>query len=127
MAEAVLTEGLERARRELDGATFATAWDRGRRLSADESVSEALAVEIDLATPPRQRRKVRAGARPGGLTPAEVKVLRQLASGRTTREIAENLVVATSTVDRHLTHIYTKLGVRNRAAATSFAVQQGLL
>jgi DNA-binding NarL/FixJ family response regulator len=30
-------------------------------------------------------------------------------------------------VDRHLTHIYTKLGVRNRAAATSFAVKQGLL
>jgi DNA-binding NarL/FixJ family response regulator len=96
-------------------------------MSADETVAEALAVEVDPSSPPRRRRETRADALPAGLTPAEVKVLRQLASGRTTREIAENLVVATSTVDRHLTHIYTKLAVRNRAAATSFAVQHGLL
>ena len=141
MAEAVLAEGLERARRELDGAAYATAWEHGRRMSLDESIAEALAVEIHPISPPRHRREIRADAVPAGLqaeppkkraqhaqlTPTEVKVLRQLASGRTTREIAEALVVATSTVDRHLTHIYTKLGVRNRAAATSFAVKHGLV
>ena len=127
MTEALLTEGLERARRELDGAAYATAWEHGRQMSLDESIAEALAVEIHPTSPPRHRREIRADMVPAGLTPTEVRVLRQLASGRTTREIAETLIVATSTVDRHLTHIYTKLGVRNRAAATSFAVKQGLV
>jgi len=127
MAEALLAEGLECARRELDGAAYATAWEHGRRMSLDESIAEALAVEIHPISQSRHRRDIRADAVPAGLTPTEVKVLQQLASGRTTREIAETLIVATSTVDRHLTHIYTKLGVRNRAAATSFAVKQGLV
>jgi len=127
IAEALLTEGLERARGELDEAAYATAWEHGRRMSLEESIAEALEVEIAPTSPPLQRRGVRADAISAGLTPTGVKVLRLLASGRTTREIAETLVVATSTVDRHLTHIYTKLGVRNRAAATSFAVKQGLV
>ena len=97
-------------------------------MSPDESIAEALAVEIQRLSPAAPPTRSVARMRPrSGLTPAEVKVLRQLASGRTTREIAETLVVATSTVDRHLTHIYTKLGVRNRAAATSFAVKHGLV
>ena len=96
-------------------------------MSLDESIAEALAVEIHPISPPRQRREIRADAAPAGLTPTELNVLQQLASGRTTREIAETLTVATSTVDHHLTHIYTKLGVRNRASATSFAVKQGLV
>jgi predicted ATPase/DNA-binding CsgD family transcriptional regulator len=127
MAQALLMEGLERATGELDTAAYATGWEHGRRMSLDESIAEALAVEIHPITPTRHRREPRADAAPAGLTPTEVKILRQLASGRTTREIAETLVVATSTVDRHLTHIYTKLGVRNRAAATLFAVKHGLV
>ena len=61
------------------------------------------------------------------LTPTEVRVLRLLADGRTTKEIAAELVVAVSTVDRHLTHIYQKLGVRNRAEAVGLAHRQGLV
>ena len=53
-------------------------------------------------------------------------MLRLLATGRTTKEIAAELVVAVSTVDRHITHIYEKLGVRNRAEATAFALTHGL-
>ena len=53
-------------------------------------------------------------------------MLRLLAGGRTTKEIAAELVVAVSTVDRHITHIYGKLGVRNRAEATAFALRHGL-
>jgi DNA-binding NarL/FixJ family response regulator len=54
-------------------------------------------------------------------------VLRLLAGGRTTKEIAAALVVSVSTVDRHLTHIYTKAGVRNRAGAAAFALKHGLV
>jgi DNA-binding NarL/FixJ family response regulator len=54
-------------------------------------------------------------------------VLRLLSGGRTTKEIAAELVVAVSTVDRHLTHIYGKLGVRNRAEATAISLKHGLV
>jgi predicted ATPase/DNA-binding CsgD family transcriptional regulator len=126
IAEALLMEGLERARGELDEQAYARAWEHGRRMSLEESIAEALAVEIPPSAPPR-RREIHADAVSAGLTATEVNVLRLLASGRTTREIADTLVVAISTVDRHLTHIYTKLGVRNRSAAASFAVKQGLV
>ena len=54
-------------------------------------------------------------------------MLRLLAGGRTTKEIAAALVVSVSTVDRHITHIYAKAGVRGRAAATAFALKHGLV
>jgi DNA-binding NarL/FixJ family response regulator len=63
---------------------------------------------------------------PGGLSATEAHVLRLLASGRTTKEIAAELVIATSTADRHITHIYNKLGVRNRAEAVVLALKYGV-
>jgi DNA-binding NarL/FixJ family response regulator len=63
----------------------------------------------------------------GNLTPTELQVLQQLAGGSTTKEIAAELVVAISTIDRHITHIYTKLGARNRAEATAIALKTGLV
>lgn len=53
-------------------------------------------------------------------------MLRLLTSGRTTKEIAAELVIATSTADRHITHIYNKLGVRNRAEAVAQALKNGI-
>jgi DNA-binding NarL/FixJ family response regulator len=52
-------------------------------------------------------------------------MLRRLVRGLTTREIASDLVVAVSTVDRHITHIYAKIGCRGLAKAAAFAVQHG--
>jgi DNA-binding NarL/FixJ family response regulator len=49
-----------------------------------------------------------------------------LASGCSTRQIAAELVIAISTVDRHITHIYEKIGRRGRAFATAFALEHGL-
>ncbi len=63
----------------------------------------------------------------GGLTPREVEVLRLLARGVPTREIARTLVIAPKTVDNHIQSIYQKAGVTTRAAATVFAMQHGLL
>jgi DNA-binding NarL/FixJ family response regulator len=106
----------------------AAAWAEGRLLSVEDAVAEALAGEV--APPAGVPAPVRAaqGAGPfADLTTAEVQILRLLAAGRTTREIAAELVVAVSTVDRHITHIYEKLGVRNRAAATAFALTNGLV
>ena len=61
-------------------------------------------------------------AYPDGLTEREVEVLRLLASGRTNREIATALVLSARTVERHISNLYAKIRVRNRAEATAFAL-----
>jgi DNA-binding CsgD family transcriptional regulator len=62
-----------------------------------------------------------------GLTARELQVLRLLAAGETNRAIATSLVLAEKTVDRHVSNLYTKLGVSSRAAATAYAYQHRLL
>ena len=64
---------------------------------------------------------------PGGLTAREVEVLALLARGHSNRQIAQRLVVTPKTAANHVEHIYSKLGVSSRAAATLYATQQGLL
>jgi DNA-binding CsgD family transcriptional regulator/tetratricopeptide (TPR) repeat protein len=48
------------------------------------------------------------------LTDAEITVARRVADGQTSREVAEQLFVSTNTVNSHLRHVFTKLGVRSR-------------
>jgi DNA-binding CsgD family transcriptional regulator len=64
---------------------------------------------------------------PAGLTTREVEVLRLLARGVPTRQIAERLVISPKTANNHVEHIYAKIGVSNRARASLFAVQHGLM
>ena len=51
----------------------------------------------------------------GELTPAEERVARLAAAGLSNKEIAAELVVGVHTVEKHLSHVYAKLGVRTRA------------
>jgi HD-GYP domain-containing protein (c-di-GMP phosphodiesterase class II) len=64
---------------------------------------------------------------PAGLTARELEVLRLLALGLSNREIAERLVVSRRTVASHLEHIFAKTNTSNRAMASLFAAQRGLL
>lgn len=64
---------------------------------------------------------------PGGLTAREVEVLRLVAKGKTNRAIADELIVSEKTVASHLSHIFTKLNLTSRAAATAFAYENGLV
>ena len=64
---------------------------------------------------------------PGGLTAREVEILRLLAAGRTNRAIAATLVISEKTVARHVSNIFSKLGLSSRSAATAYAYQQGLV
>ncbi|MGZ8512737.1 MAG: LuxR C-terminal-related transcriptional regulator [Candidatus Limnocylindria bacterium] len=66
------------------------------------------------------------GALPAGLTAREAEVLRLVASGKTNRDIAVELVISEHTVSRHLQNMYAKLGVSSRSAATAFAFEHGL-
>lgn len=65
--------------------------------------------------------------RPAGLTEREIDVLALLGRGRSNRQIAETLGISPKTVGTHVEHIYAKAGVTTRAAATLFAVQNGLI
>ena len=55
------------------------------------------------------------------LTPTELEIVRQAAAGLTNPQIAERLFVARATVKTHLSHIYAKLGVRNRSQLAAHA------
>ncbi|WP_431817709.1 response regulator transcription factor [Gordonia jacobaea] len=61
------------------------------------------------------------------LTPREIDVVAQVATGRSNREIAKALHVSEMTVKSHLVHIFTKLGVGSRTAAVASARRQGLI
>ena len=61
------------------------------------------------------------------LTAREVEVLRQLALGRSNREIAEALFISEETVKTHLGHLFAKLQVENRAQAIVQALKRGLV
>ena len=63
---------------------------------------------------------------PANLTEREAEVLKLIASGKSTRQIAHTLVLSEKTVTNHLTHIFTKTASENRAAATAFAFHHGL-
>ncbi len=62
-----------------------------------------------------------------GLTAREVEVLGLIATGRTNKEIAAELVVSVPTVERHITNIYAKIGARGRAEASAYALKYGLV
>jgi HD-GYP domain-containing protein (c-di-GMP phosphodiesterase class II) len=64
---------------------------------------------------------------PAGLTRREVEVLVLLARGLSNKAIAAQLVVSPKTVGHHIEHIYRKIGSSTRAAASLFAMQNGLL
>jgi DNA-binding NarL/FixJ family response regulator len=54
-------------------------------------------------------------------------VLRLLARGLSTKQIAADLVITRKTADSHIQHVYSKIGVSTRAAATIFAMRHDLV
>lgn len=61
-----------------------------------------------------------------GLSARETEVLRLIAAGKSNRGIATQLVISEKTVARHVSNIFTKLGLSSRAAATAYAYEHGL-
>ena len=61
------------------------------------------------------------------LTNRENEVLEQIAYGFTNREISENLSISESTVENHIHHIYTKLGISNRTQAVVHTIQAKII
>ncbi|WP_037622535.1 response regulator [Streptomyces aureus] len=70
---------------------------------------------------------VRAPAPAESLSAREREVLVLVARGTSNREIARELFISEATVKTHLTHVYGKLGVKDRAAAVATAYERGIL
>jgi non-specific serine/threonine protein kinase len=115
------------ARAALGEATFAGAWAEGRAWSRAHAAAEA-----ETALSLLERGQVSPAEGPpsanvaAGLSPREVEVLSLVVAGKATPEIAATLFVSPRTVQTHLTNVYGKLGVVNRAEAVAWAVRNGL-
>jgi DNA-binding CsgD family transcriptional regulator len=116
-------------------ATTRTLMGQACRQSGDEdgaeeafSAAEAIFERLGAETDARTTRGFRSTApMPGGLTQREAEVLRLLAAGRTNRQLAGELHLSEKTVARHVSNIFTKIGVRSRAAATAWAFEHRLV
>ena len=67
------------------------------------------------------------GAADQSLSARERQVLELVAKGTSNREIAAELFISEATVKTHLTHIFGKLGAKDRAAAVAVAYDRGIL
>ena len=114
----------------LNEPDFDAAWSEGRDMTLDQAIEYALSSEEPSATPPSSATTQPPPSAPehtAGLTSREVEVLRLVATGMTSAQIAAELFLSIRTVETHLTSIYHKLGVSSRAAATRFALEHGLV
>jgi DNA-binding NarL/FixJ family response regulator len=108
------------ARRRLgDEDSAALEFDSARRafqqLGAKPEI--ALVEKLSGRTPPAA----------GGLTGREVEVLGLVATGKTNRQIATELVISEKTVARHISNIFSKLQLSSRSAATAYAYKHDLV
>ncbi len=112
-----------------------TTWES--RQKAISLLEESLAISSELGMRPLMGRVTErlerilarpstAPAYPDGLTQREVEVLRLIATGKTNREIGEELFISFRTVGNHVRNILTKTNTTNRTEAATFAAHQGL-
>lgn len=66
-------------------------------------------------------------ARLSDLTPRELEILQLVIVGKTNKEIALEIFISKKTVEFHLDHIYSKLGIRTRLMVGIWAIQHGLI
>jgi pimeloyl-ACP methyl ester carboxylesterase/DNA-binding CsgD family transcriptional regulator len=91
------------------------------------AISEFVAPEVPGPTRAPETASAAPAADPLGLSAREIEVLRLVAAGKSNRQIADELVISTNTVDRHVSHILSKIGAANRAEAAAYAAKQRLL
>jgi DNA-binding NarL/FixJ family response regulator len=101
------------------GAAIAIGTATGMRLSVRNLGAAALGETMLLFA--IQREGPAARLADAALTPRETEVLSWLAKGKTNRDIGEILGTSPRTVNKHLEHIFEKLGVETRSAATAMA------
>jgi DNA-binding CsgD family transcriptional regulator len=120
---------------ELGSLRYGELWTAGRALALDQAAAAALVhaeaahcrPDDELAQQTAAPALLRPALLPQRLSAREIDVLRLIAIGKSTGEIAAALSIAVGTVERHVTNLYGKIGVRNRAEATRYAYDHGLI
>jgi DNA-binding CsgD family transcriptional regulator len=99
----------------MDEKDFDDAWAQGSALSTEEAIAYA-----------RRGRGERKRPASGweSLTPAEPDVVRLVCEGLGNKDIATRLFVSPKTVQAHLTHVYTKLGLSSRVQLAQEAARR---
>jgi non-specific serine/threonine protein kinase len=114
----------------LGDEAFAAHWARGLAMTVDEARVEALVREDAVAGTVRPGSVSKDPLRkrlPGGLTKRELEILCLVAAGRSSRQIAADLVLSVRTVEHHISNICRKLEVRTRTQLTAYAHTHGLV
>ncbi len=104
--------------------------DLGDRATAELEFDAACGVFQELgAAPDLERVALLLGSPkgPGALSPREHEVLTLVAAGKTNRGVASELFISEKTVARHVSNIFTKLGLSSRTEATAYAYKHGLV
>jgi DNA-binding CsgD family transcriptional regulator len=142
---------VEGIRAHLDQAAFVEAWAQGRAMPLEQAIVQALETKDEIPTDAKSREANREDAsfdlppdafssppspplsprralqqQFGGLTSREREVAGLVAQGKSNRAIADELIVGISTVEAHISHIFTKLGFSSRAQIAAWAVEKGL-
>jgi DNA-binding CsgD family transcriptional regulator len=96
--------------------------------SSGDDIPPAIAViHRFLEGVPERETLASASREAGSLSLRELEVLRLVAAGRSNQEIADELVISRNTVRRHVSNLFDKTGVANRAQAGAYARDHGLV
>ena len=115
------------ARTQLGEQAFDAAWAQGRTMTPEQVLVNLEPMPKPALTTPSSASVASLPPLHAGLTPREMDVLRLLAQGLTSAQMAERLVIGLVTVNAHVRSIYSKLGVTSRSAATRYALEHQLL
>jgi ATP/maltotriose-dependent transcriptional regulator MalT len=130
MEYAAYNRSVTTVRIRLGKQAFTTAWAQGRTTLQEQIVS--ISEPLKALTPsvvwlpflPQMRSSPQESTE---LTKREIEILRLLATGLTSAQIAEYLTISVLTVNSHVRSIYSKLRVTSRSAATRYAIEQKLV
>jgi DNA-binding NarL/FixJ family response regulator len=120
---------VETVRVQLGDQQFLEAWNEGQTMSLDQLLllSDSLLSSAHQEGTATSGQKVAAPVELDVLTPRELEVLRLLAQGLTSGQIAQQLTITLLTVNSHVRSIYSKLGITSRSAATRYALEQHIV
>ncbi|OBG36815.1 hypothetical protein A5672_18945 [Mycobacterium alsense] len=99
----------------MDDKDFEASWAEGAALSIEEAIAYAQRGR-------GERRRPNSGWE--SLTPAELDVVRLVCEGLANKDVATRLFVSPKTVQAHLTHVYTKLGIGSRVQLVQEAARR---
>jgi predicted ATPase/DNA-binding CsgD family transcriptional regulator len=121
------TERYRAAARHLGETAVSYMWAEGMAMSTEQAVMLALEPPADatgsLTVKPLGAARF-SPASPGGLTPRERQIVELIASGRSNKDIAAELVISPATAARHIANIFAKLGFTSRSQVAAWAAGQ---